>query len=279
MIETNSVDIIRSPLVLMNQTESANLIGKVTTDAFDTFIQQMISKTIYKLADRTDDGGVLLTQEYKIPIPSHHGSIGTDLLLYFDQIAVIFTMMSSHRPHRLTSLPNTHQLHRLEASSPHLEAVDWIKTATGFSQKRIGKMIGVTRQAINDWRKGLPISDHHRQRLFAVRDILERAWLRHPTRPQLIAWLDTPRGSDGRTPAQLLEANEINRARLLAVSSPSTSLKRAPAWVNRPIPEAFRAGAERRQEALPPDTDHELVYLLNEMEDDTDKDGEDLPQT
>ena len=73
--------------------------------------------------------------------------------------------------------------------------------------------------------------------------------------------------------------NEINRARLLAVSSPSPHLVRAPAWVKRPVPEAFRAGAERRQVAMPPDSDNELAALIEDEEDNSDEDGEVLPPT
>ncbi len=107
--------------------------------------------------------------------------------------------------------------------------------------------------------------------------MLKRASLRYSTPNELATWLDTPRGADGRTPAQLLEANEINRARLLAVTSPSPGLRQVPSWVNQPVPEAFRAGAERRQEALPPETDNELAHLIDEEEDNTDEDGEVLP--
>jgi transcriptional regulator with XRE-family HTH domain len=146
---------------------------------------------------------------------------------------------------------------------PHLEAIQWIKSATGLSQKRFGQLIGVTRQTIDEWKKGTPISGPNRQRLFAVREVLERAASRHKTKELLVAWLDTPAGANGRTPAQLLAENEINRARLLAVSSPSPRLVPPPAWVNQPVPQKFQKGAERRQEALPPHPDSELDALID----------------
>jgi len=93
--------------------------------------------------------------------------------------------------------------------------------------------------------------------------VLERAASRYKTKELLVAWLDTPAGADGRTPAELLAENEINRARLLAVSSPSPRLIPPPAWLNRPIPEKFRKGAERRQETLPPNPDRELDALVD----------------
>jgi len=162
-----------------------------------------------------------------------------------------------------------------DTSLPHLNAIQWIKSATGLSQERIGRLIGVTRQTINRWEHGEPITDANRRRLFAVRDVLERAAILHPTPVELAAWLDRPRGADGRTPAELLEIDEIDRARYLAVSTPSPRLARPPAWVREPVPEAFRAGAEHRQEALPPPQDDELAALIG----DEDEDVEDTSTT
>ena len=129
-------------------------------------------------------------------------------------------------------------------------------------------MIGVTRQTINRWEHGEPITDANRRRLFAVRDVLERAMLRYPTPDELATWLDTPDAINGRTPAELLEAEEINKARLLAISTPSPGLTRIPEWVRRSIPETFRAGAEHRQEALPPPQDDELASLIDGEDED-----------
>jgi len=162
-----------------------------------------------------------------------------------------------------------------DSSSPHLDAVQWIKAATGLSQERIGRLIGVTRQTINRWENGEPITDNNRRHLFVVREILGRATLQHPTPAQLATWLDTPRGADGHTPAELLEAEEFDRARYLAISTPSPNLAPPPEWVRRPIPEAFRAGAEHRREAWPPEQDDELADLI----DDEDEEWEELPNT
>ena len=162
-----------------------------------------------------------------------------------------------------------------DTSPPHLNAIRWIKAATGLSQERIGRLIGVTRQTINRWENGEPITDANRRRLFEVRDVLERAARRYNTADKLVEWLDTPRGAGGHTPAELLEAEEIDRARLFAVSTPSPGLAPVPEWVHRPIPEAFRAGAEHRQEAVPPSDDDEL-FALYENED---EEWEELPNT
>jgi transcriptional regulator with XRE-family HTH domain len=160
-----------------------------------------------------------------------------------------------------------------DTSPPHLKAIRWIKAATGLSQERIGQLIGVTRQTINRWENGEPITDANRRRLFEVRDVLERAARRHETPDELIEWLDTPSREHGSTPAELLEAEEIDRARYLAVSTPSPGLAPVPEWVGQPIPEAFRKGAEHRQEALPPSNDDELFELYENE----DEEWEELP--
>ncbi len=244
----------------------------IVTDVEDRKYQrnhiQALDK-VYWPVDSTSDGGVGLR-------PDSSSFVVLIIYLQGDQINKV--LLRSNLSEATITKSTGHSLSLMDSVPlpPHLEAIRWIEAATGLSQERIGELIGVTRQTINRWERGEPIRDHNRRRLFAVHDVLERAAFRHPTPNELAAWLDTPRGADGCTPAQLLEANEINRARLLAVSTPSPRLKRAPSWVNRPIPEAFRAGAERRQEALPPDTDNELAALLDE-EHDTDEDGEVLP--
>lgn len=138
---------------------------------------------------------------------------------------------------------------------PHLEALDWIRQTTGYSWGRVADLLGVSRQTLNRWQRNEPIKDLNRQRVFVVREVLERASARLKTRAALVAWLDTPRGSDGRTPAQCLAVGDIDRARLLAISSSSPGVSRPPLWVRRSIPEAFRRDAEHTQEAVPPEPD------------------------
>jgi transcriptional regulator with XRE-family HTH domain len=133
--------------------------------------------------------------------------------------------------------------------APHLAALHWIKRVTGFGDSRIGEMLGVTRQTLNRWERGESITSRNRQRLFAVRDVLERATLQFTTVPALSAWLDTPRGADGRTPAQLLTANEIDRARLLAVTTPAPHVVPQP---ERLVAAAFHTSMEQPEETLLP---------------------------
>lgn len=152
--------------------------------------------------------------------------------------------------------------------SPVQEATEWLKSATGISWERIARLLGVTRQAVEGWRGGAPLHDQHWQRLFAVRDVLGRAAARHPSVDALKAWLDTPRGVDGRTLAQLLEANEIDKARFLAVTKPSRKVTPAPVWVRRPTPPAFSRGQEARMDARPAEPVDEEDYLLVPDDDD-----------
>jgi hypothetical protein len=147
---------------------------------------------------------------------------------------------------------------------PHQEAVEWIKEATALSWDRVGKLLGVTRQAINAWRLGGPIRNDHRQRLFEVREVLERAAKRNPRPSDLAAWLDTPRGADARSPADLLEAREIGRARLLAATTPSPKVKAPPMQVQRDALEAYQESRERLR-PLPPERDEDLLAeMMNE---------------
>jgi transcriptional regulator with XRE-family HTH domain len=216
-------------------------------------------RAISWLSDSTGDGGAVLTCELLI---------AWKISLEVDHIRRILPQV--HLSSEVITKTPGYSLFPVNISRtlpPHLEAIQWIKTATNLSQERIGRLIGVTRQTINRWEKGEPITDPNRLRLFAVRDVLKRAASRHPAPEQLIGWLDTPQGAEGRTPAQLLEENNIDRARLLAMSAPSPHVVRPPAWVKRPVPKAFQTGAERRQEALPPDADDELSALIENDED------------
>ncbi len=149
---------------------------------------------------------------------------------------------------------------------PHQEAVGWIKAATGLSWERVGQLVDVSRQAVNAWRRGGPIADDHRRRLLEVRDVLERAAKRNPQPGGLVAWLDTPRGADARTPADLLAAGEVGKARLLALASPSSGVKAPPEWAQKGAREAYVSSRERVR-ALPAERDEQLLNEASEDED------------
>ncbi|HVB62944.1 MAG TPA: helix-turn-helix transcriptional regulator [Ktedonobacteraceae bacterium] len=210
-----------------------------------------VARNIEPFMDSTNDCGALLN--WRIPgLRPVARTSDVDLMVILSQLTYPESLLTNISSEQIIGTFS----HR---STPHLEALRWIKVVTGLSQMRIGQLLNVTRQTIINWEHGTPINDGHRRRLFAVRDVIERAARHYTTPAELVAWLDTPRGTDGRTPAELLEMNKIDRARLLAVSSPSSKLVRPPAWVNRQVSEAFRAGGERRQETLPPEPDDEMT--------------------
>lgn len=133
----------------------------------------------------------------------------------------------------------------------HLSALAWIENATKLSQDSIADLLGVSRPTMHSWKQGSKIRDTNRQRLLAVHDVLTRAAARHPTHDELITWLDTPRGAAGLTPRQLLMAGKIDRARALAISTPSVGLRRDPEWVERSVAERVRTEEQYFPEPLP----------------------------
>jgi DNA-binding transcriptional regulator YiaG len=209
-------------------------------------------EVIELFSNGTNDSGILLRWNVPTIRWIRYGSRNDDLTITMLSQSISSEALLTTTSQEMLTGQRTSKL------APYLEAIQWIKETTGLSQKRIGQLLNVTRQTINNWERGMPIIDVHRQRILAVRDVLERAAYRHPTPELLVTWLDTPRRSDGRTPAKLLEMNEINQARLLAISSPSSKVVRPPQWVNTVIPEGFRAGAERRQEAVASEQDDEM---------------------
>lgn len=143
-------------------------------------------------------------------------------------------------------------------ATPQLEALAWIKDATGLSDEDISTFIGVSRPTIDAWRNGGDITTTRLRRLLAVRDVLERAATRLPSKEHLRAWLVTPRGADGRTPEGLLRANEIDQARLLAMSMPSPKLQRPPSRVRQSIPADWWVESEGRNEPEPLEEDQDV---------------------
>ena len=267
MSSTDSITLLQNSIGWEDETTpAAQKLHPIVQCQRDRF---QVLRAISQLANNTSDGGVRLNSS---------SLLTWSICINVDSVCRILPQVNLNKEMITRPVDHYHSLSlKQTAIELPLDAIRWIESVTGLRQDRIGKLIGVTRQAINVWKRGGRIADDHRRRIFAVREVIERAAARHPTQEQLLAWLDTPRGVDGRTPAQLLEANEINRARLLAVSAPSPHPVRAPSWVNRPIPAAFPARAEHRQEAWSPDVDSGLGALIEREEDNTNEEGEDLP--
>ncbi len=256
MIQTDSPTLLHNPIQLIHQMP---LVDRKETlhpsKRWDTS-HQKFAYVVSQVTNLTNDGGSrLLLVPSRFNLSTRQPFQRTDTSVYLAFFALVAEVIAKTTIYMFS------------------------RQSLILKQERIGDLLGVSRQTINRWENGEQIKDANRQRIYAVRDVLERAARRHSTPELLTAWLDTPRGADGRTPAELLANNEINRARLLAVSSPSSHLVRAPAWVKQSIPEAFRAGAEHRQEAIPPNVDDELSRLIDDEQSGTDEDGKVFPLT
>lgn len=136
---------------------------------------------------------------------------------------------------------------------PHLEAIRWMGESAGLSQTDLAALLGVTRQTLYLWRGGGHITTANMRRVLLTRDILEKAATRLTTRAGLSGWLHTPRGASSTTPADYLKRGDFDRARLLAVSSPSSHV-RPPLWTRDAIPNEHRVGEEHRQLPEPPES-------------------------
>ncbi len=277
MSATSSPTLVQDITKYSDQTTSGGLLRETVVNKAEDLALQGLSYTA--LVDRTGDGGIRLVRRLPRRSPYAYKQISSSLNPLFSYfLSELITKVIELSPIHWTARPTTLPL-SLPETLPHIEAIQWIRAKTGLSQDRIARLLDVSRQTLYNWEKGEPIADHNRQRLFGVRDVLERATIGYPTQALLVSWLDTPRGADGRTPAQILEANEIDRARLLAITTPSPKLIPAQTWVKRPIPEAFRTSGEDYHEASPPeqsgeymddedDGSEEFIILSDEMEDD-----------
>lgn len=133
------------------------------------------------------------------------------------------------------------------------EMIAVIRRQTDCSYDQIARMLGVSRQTLHLWQHGQAVSDPHLRRLLALRDVLSRAARRYTTPEAMRVWLNTPRGSGGRTPTDLLAAGEFDRARLLAMA-PINPAVTPPMRLNRGQASSMRAGRESRIEAYPPES-------------------------
>lgn len=132
-------------------------------------------------------------------------------------------------------------------AAPVATAIRWLREA-GIPKTRLATLLNVSRPTLDAWEAGtVAPHDANRQRILALRDILERATIRMPAGWTLADWLDTPRGSDGVTPGALLRAGDFGRARLLAMSTPSPGLTGLGSRVIPQIAPRFRHLVEPRQ--------------------------------
>jgi hypothetical protein len=136
------------------------------------------------------------------------------------------------------------------AESPIVEAIRWMREA-GLPKSRLATLLDISRPALDAWEIGASVPhESNRQRVFAIRDILERSSRRLPSGWSLADWLDTPRGTDAVTPAALIAAGNLARARLLAMSTISPGLNGHTRRPTTSVSPGFRHLIEPRQSPL-----------------------------
>ena len=136
----------------------------------------------------------------------------------------------------------------------HARAVRWITDTAGLSADQLRALIGVSRQSVQTWKTGGTIRPANLRSLMEIRDVLERAMRQRPGQQELAAWLATPDRHTGVAPADLLKRGEFDRARLLAILSPS-AVDPLPARASEPVPPQWRMSLESPDEAYSSDDD------------------------
>jgi hypothetical protein len=149
----------------------------------------------------------------------------------------------------------------------HVDAIRWLEDVAGLKKENIARLVGVERQTIYDWLEGSSIRDRNRQRILAVREVLERAMRQYPEPDHLAAWLDTPRGAEAKTPRHWLEANEIGKARLLAISTAPPRDTAVPEWTLHASPNPWTVNQQRRRERFELEDPEIDAVLLTDDED------------
>lgn len=195
------------------------------------------------------DEGVFLrgfTQEAWYPLIARMSRILLEWITALqDEVARLYVPV--HKTNQVEAPTNPAAAER----ETHVSAVRWLEEHVGLSQEAIGTLVGVSRQTVHNWLyKGAAIRDENRQRLLAVREILERVQRRDQGSEALKTWLDTPRGSEAKTPRQLLIANEIGKARALSLSTAVPRSRSAPAWLRDSPPDPWTRRQLHRRERI-----------------------------
>lgn len=152
---------------------------------------------------------------------------------------------------------------------PYIQALEEIRQLTELSKETIAGFIGISRQAPYLWESGkAQPSPANEERLYAVLHVLRLAAEHRKTVNEMRAWLHTPRGAEGKTPAALLEEGSLDEVRLLAVATPSDGVTAPPPWVRKPVPERYRTALERRRLPLPADDIDNLATDSTDQHDD-----------
>jgi hypothetical protein len=198
----------------------------------DYWIQPPTPESVgYFVLDMTGDAGSKLTMRQFPGIGKTGEFLGVyqSALLHETPLVIPFNVASNPMDNSL--------------DSPHVKAVRWIQGATGLSDGRVAQLLGVSRKTILDWKSGTLVRDSNRQVVLETQDILKRA-ARHYDLPEgLVTWLYTPDPDDGIAPFKLLQEREFDRARYLAVQTP-TEVDPVPDWAKRPIAPGWQDAVE-----------------------------------
>jgi len=236
-------------------TDTQGLFGRPEQGAPTTLAGQIARES----ANRTHDGGAVLG-----PRPGWMVKLTTGGLT----CAALLAPIPMQMPWIGSVGSNWRHQHEAPRAPEHADAVEALQRA-GLTLSQLERLLGVTRQTVNNWRTGKAIDRLHLETLLAVRDIVERALHRYPSRDDLAAWLVRPRGADGVTPLAAMEAGDFDRARYLAISTPSR-VRPIQSLRGRAKP-ALRARNEERMVAERPGLDDVLAGLHS---DDDGDDGE-----
>lgn len=243
------------------------------SDEFGMGIHALDERSDFLPAPVTHDGGMRI----KLPdIVCSLWMISPGQTIFGNMRIIPYTRISCSELSAIFGLDPS--IPRSELEAPHANIVRWIRETTGLSRERVAQLLGVSRQSLFLWEQGNSITDKHRIRLLAVQDVLQRAADKYQTPEQIKTWLDTPHGTDGRTPAQLLETGEIDRARLHAVMTSAPHLAPVPSWVKRPNPDELRAEARLRRESQLRDEDEDIRREFGDLAD-GDENEPDVPLT
>lgn len=142
------------------------------------------------------------------------------------------------------------------SADPTPRMIRRIKEWTNLPREVIGKFVGVSRQAVNNWERKQPIASEHRRKLLAVSDILDRARQRFQTQDQLSQWLYAPCTEDGKSPFDLILEGNYDRARYYAVARPVAGVRPLPAWASKSVPGKSSGMMRSRREGTPAELDN-----------------------
>src|SRR5437870_2433393 len=127
MTQTNSSNLLQRPFLSRDQTTSIEPAEGLFLESANIIKQKKVFQKINQFADRTNDGGALLTLILLQPKQRKHvpnDRISTDLFHYLNSIAMVLIKFVGYFPQRRNTLENIRPL-KEEDNSPHLETIQW----------------------------------------------------------------------------------------------------------------------------------------------------------